>query len=36
MYENAMKTLIEGGLVKEIEKELKKDWLYMPVTKKIG
>lgn len=36
MYEYPMKTLVEGGLVNEIQKPHKKDWLYVPVKKQVG
>jgi phage/plasmid primase-like uncharacterized protein len=36
MYEYPMKTLVEGGLVNEIQKAQKRDWLYMPVNKAVG
>ena len=33
MYEYHMKTLVEGGQVNEIQKTLKKEWLYVPANK---
>lgn len=32
-YKYPMQTLVEGGRVNEIQKPLKKDWLYVPVDK---
>ncbi len=36
MYEYPMKTLVEGGLLNEIQKQNKRDWLYVPFVKQIG
>ena len=35
MYEYPMKTLVEGGRVKEKEAPLKKDWSYIPLKQMV-